>query len=130
MSVTVWKQFLWLAAAGAAGTVSRYLISHSIQRWAGHGFPWGTLTVNMIGCFLFGMLWSLFEHRFAVLGPWRAAVFVGFLGSFTTFSSFAHDTGALLRASDWVGATLNVIIQNSLGLVLLFWGAHVGHSIR
>lgn len=123
-------QLAWLALAGAMGTLARYGIAHTVQRWAGHGFPWGTFAVNMVGCFLFGFLWGIIEHRHATLGPWRTVVLVGFLGSFTTFSSFAHDTGALLRASDHVQAAANVIAQNSLGLVLLFAGVAVSRFIR
>ncbi|HMP77093.1 MAG TPA: CrcB family protein [Kiritimatiellia bacterium] len=115
-------KLLMLALAGAVGTLARYGMSTAVQRWAGHGFPWGTFAVNALGCLMFGLLWGLFEARQAALGPWRAVVLVGFLGSFTTFSSFAHDSGALLRGGDLPAALLNIAGQNILGLLALFAG--------
>jgi fluoride exporter len=67
-------------------------------------------------------LWGVFEARQAALGPWRVVVLVGFLGSFTTFSSFAHDTGALLRGGDLLPALLNIAGQNAVGLLALLAG--------
>ncbi len=119
----------WLAFAGACGTLARYGLSHAIQRWAGHGFPWGTFAVNITGCFLFGLLWSVIEQRHAALGAWRTVVLIGFLGSFTTFSSFTHDTAALLRASDWFAAALNIAGQNAIGILMLFAGVAIGRWI-
>ena len=115
-------KLLMLALAGAVGTLARYGMSTAVQRWAGHGFPWGTFAVNVLGCLLFGFLWGIFEARQAALGPWRAVVLVGFLGSFTTFSSFAHDSGALLRGGELMSALLNIAGQNLLGLLALFAG--------
>lgn len=115
-------KLLWLALAGAVGTLARYGVSSAVQRWSGHSFPWGTFAVNMIGCFLFGFLWALMEQRQAAMGHLRAAVLVGFLGSFTTFSSFAHDTGALMRGAEWLPALLNAVGQNLIGLAALFAG--------
>ncbi len=120
---------LWMALAGAVGTLARFGVSSAVQRWAGPSFPWGTFAVNIIGCFLFGFLWMLMEQRQASLGHLRAAVLVGFLGSFTTFSSFAHDTGALLRGSEWIPALLNILGQNAVGLAALFLGLAVARAI-
>lgn len=120
---------IWLALAGAIGTLARYGTSSLVQRWSGHAFPWGTFAVNVIGCFLFGFLWALIEQRQTSLGHLRLAVLVGFLGSFTTFSSFAHDTGALLRGSEWMAATLNILGQNTFGLLALFAGIAVARAL-
>ncbi len=115
-------KWIALALAGAFGTLARYGLSTAIQRWTGPSFPWGTFAVNAIGCFLFGLLWAMFEQRQAALGGLRVAALAGFLGSFTTFSSFAHDTGALLRGAEWGLALLNLAGQNLVGLCALFAG--------
>lgn len=120
---------LWMALAGAVGTLARYGASTLVQRWSGHAFPWGTFAVNVIGCFLFGFLWALIEQRQAALGHLRLAILVGFLGSFTTFSSFAHDTGALLRSSEWMAAALNILGQNAIGLLALFAGIAAARAL-
>lgn len=118
-----------MALAGAAGALARYGTSSFVQRLSGHAFPWGTFVVNIIGCFLFGFLWALIEQRQASLGHLRLAVLVGFLGSFTTFSSFAHDTGALLRGAEWMAAAANIVGQNALGLLALFAGIAVARAL-
>lgn len=123
------QKLLLLALAGACGTLARYGVANMVQRWTGPAFPWGTFAVNAIGCFLFGLLWALFEHRHATLGALRVAALAGFLGSFTTFSSFAHDTGALLRGSEWGLALLNVTGQNLVGLCALFGGVAVARLL-
>lgn len=115
-------KWVLLACAGAVGTLARYGLSTAVQRWSGHAFPWGTFAVNIIGCFLFGLIWGVLEQRQATLGMWRTVALVGFLGSFTTFSSFAHDSGALLRGAEWFAAAANIVGQNVLGLLALFAG--------
>lgn len=122
-------KLLWLALAGAAGTLARYWLSGAVQRHAGFAFPWGTFAVNLAGCFLFGLVWSLLEERFAAAGPWRVIVLIGFMGAFTTFSSFAYDTAGLLRDAQWGLAALNVIGQNVTGLAALFLGLALGRVI-
>jgi CrcB protein len=119
-------KLLLLALAGALGTLLRYGVSSVVQRHAGLGFPWGTFAVNMAGCFLFGLLWSLFENRFEVSRDIRAIVLVGFLGGFTTFSSFAFEGAGLLREGAWLSATGHLLGQNVLGVLLVFLGLAAG----
>ena len=84
--------FVALAAAGAAGTLARFTLSGLVQRFAGGSFPWGTLVVNLTGCFLYGLLLALAERRMDLDPNIRRIVFVGFMGAFTTFSSLISDT--------------------------------------
>jgi CrcB protein len=120
------QKLAWLVLAGALGTLARYGLAGFIHRVNGVSFPWGTVVVNLTGCFLAGLLWSLFENRWAVSGETRTIVMVGFMGAFTTFSAYILETGELLRSAEWLHAAANVTIQNGLGLVALFIGAALG----
>jgi CrcB protein len=108
--------------AGAAGTLSRYGLSGLVQWLFGEKYPWGTLAVNAVGCFLFGMIWTLAEERLVISGQTRFILLVGFMGAFTTFSSFAYETSELLRDSQWSLAAGNLLAHNVLGLVCMFLG--------
>ena len=120
---------LWIAAAGAVGSLARYGLSIAVQRACGGGFPWGTLAVNLLGCFLFGLLWCLAAERQA-LGPHvRLVVLVGFFGAFTTFSTFAFDSVELLRAARWGAFALNVLAQNLLGIAGVVLGAALARAL-
>ena len=92
--------YLYLAAGGVLGTLARYALGGWMQGWAGSGFPWGTLVVNLLGSLLLGFLF-----RAAELGPLspelRGFVGVGFCGAFTTFSTYSVETLALLQQGAW-----------------------------
>ncbi len=120
------QKFLWLALAGALGTLTRYGLAGFVHRINGVSFPWGTLTVNVAGCFLAGLLWTLFESRWTVSGEVRLIVLVGFMGAFTTFSAFILETGELMRSSEWLFAAANLVLQNGVGLAALYTGAALG----
>lgn len=118
-----------LAVAGAAGTLARYSLQGYVQRLCGSTFPWGTLVVNLVGCLLFGIVWMLAEGRLVISVHTRLLVLTGFMGSFTTFSTFAFETGAFLRDSQWTMALGNLLLQNVLGLVAVFLGFAIGRSL-
>lgn len=120
------QKILLLAAAGALGTLARYWLCAAVGRFNGTAFPWGTVAVNLAGCFLAGLVWSLFEHRFHVSGHARTAVMVGFLGGFTTFSAFMLDTWQLADGAKWAPAAANLALQNVLGLCALLAGIALG----
>jgi fluoride exporter len=118
-----------LALAGSLGTLARYGLAGFIHRIGGTQFPWGTVTVNITGCFAVGLLWALFENRWPVSGETRIVVLVGFMGAFTTFSTLILETSELLRSAEWMYAAANVTLQNGLGFVALFAGAALGRII-
>jgi fluoride exporter len=122
-------KLLWLALAGVGGTLARYGLSGWVQRNAGAWFPWGTFAVNLAGCFLFGLIWSFSENRTAISAEIRTVILLGFLGAFTTFSSFAFETSQLIRDGQWMAAALNVTGQNVLGIAGLFVGLALGRSV-
>lgn len=114
--------FVWLFAAGGLGALARYLLAGTIQRWAGESFPLGTLVVNVAGCLLFGIIAALASERQAISEETRLLFLVGFMGSFTTFSTLAFETGTMLQESQWLSAAVNLVAHNLLGILALFVG--------
>ncbi|HEX8687681.1 MAG TPA: fluoride efflux transporter CrcB [Pyrinomonadaceae bacterium] len=108
--------------AGLAGTLCRSWLSGAVARRHGEAFPAGTLAVNLLGCFAAGLLFHLMQERQAFNETARAAVFVGLLGGFTTFSSYGLQTFELLREGRAGAAALNVVASNLLGLLMVFAG--------
>ena len=123
-----WR-IVWLAAAGGVGTLARYGLSGAVQRVHQSTYPWGTLVVNALGCFLFGVVWTLAEERLVISGETRFVLLVGFMGGFTTFSSYAYETGAMLRDAEWLLAAANVLAHNLIGLALFFAGLALGRVL-
>lgn len=121
--MTTVQKIVWLGLAGAAGALARYAMATTVQRWCGVRFPWGTFAVNVAGCFVFGLVWTMAEERNWIPSGARLVILTGFLGAFTTFSTFAFETGALIREADWTAAAANLIGQNILGLAAIFAGA-------
>jgi len=126
----VWQKLLWIGLAGFAGTLARYGLQGLVQRVSNGGFPWGTLVVNVVGCFAFGVAWALAEERLVIRGETRTIILIGFMGAFTTFSTFAFETSELLRDSEWLLVALNVAGQTVLGLLCVFLGIALGRWIR
>ena len=115
-------RILCVGLAGLAGTLCRYWLSGAVARRYGEAFPFGTLAVNLLGCFAAGLLFRLMQEREAFSETARAAVFVGLLGGFTTFSAYGLQTFELLREGRFGMAALNVVASNLLGLLLVFAG--------
>jgi CrcB protein len=121
---------LLVALGGAMGSVSRYLLGTWIQSASRSiDFPYGTLTVNLIGCFVIGLLSQLAEARGVFTSEARAFVFIGILGGFTTFSSFGNDTINLVRDREIFNALANVGANVILGLALVWLGRTVAYWI-
>jgi CrcB protein len=98
---------LAIAAGGAVGSVLRYWMSAWVHSFAGRGFPYGTLAVNVLGCLLMGFLFALFVERLSSDSAVRAGILIGVLGGFTTFSSFSIETFNLLEDGLWLKAGIN-----------------------
>ncbi len=110
-----------VALGGAVGAVARYWVSGMVYRLTGPGFPWGTLVVNLVGCFLIGVVIVVLESTIQS-GAIRAAVAIGFLGAFTTFSTFSYETLALLQDGDWLRAGAYVTGSVMVGLLAVAAG--------
>jgi len=115
-------KILSIILAGGLGTICRYGLSGLVHKMFGSMFPLGTMVVNITGCFSFGLVWGLFESRLAVSPEIRAAMLIGFMGAFTTFSTYMFETSALLRNSQWIYAGANVLVQNLVGIAALVLG--------
>jgi len=115
------SKLLLIAAGGAIGAVLRYLVSGWTYLWAGEGFPWGTMSVNILGSFLLGFLWALSE-QVTLDARWSPFVFVGILGAFTTFSTYSLESFNLIRDGELHLGLLNLIGSNLLGLGGVYLG--------
>lgn len=118
-----------MGLAGGIGTLARYALSGWIARRAGETFPLGTLVVNLAGCFLIGLLFHLFEERFLVDPLLRVVILAGFLGGFTTFSSFGLQSFTLLRDGQVFLAGLNIFVSNLAGLFCVWAGYQLARGI-
>ncbi|MHB0915667.1 MAG: fluoride efflux transporter CrcB [Thermoleophilia bacterium] len=120
---------LIIGIGGFAGAVSRYAVALWVgQRW-GRSFPLGTLAVNVSGCFLIGLLMTLFLEKYMVSPEWRMFLVVGFLGAYTTFSTFEYETGALLGDGELLWAGLNIILSVAFGFAALKLGELIARSV-
>ena len=122
-------KILAIMTGGSIGAVSRYIIFMLVQRSEGPEFPTGTLAANLLGCLIIGFLWSLFEGT-RLAHEWRLFIFTGFLGGFTTFSTFARETTQLIKVGEWKTALAYVTLSNTLGIVLVFVGYFLARRIE
>ncbi len=123
------QKLMLIAMGGGMGALARYGMAGAVQRYLGAGFPWGTAVVNLLGCFLFGMVWTTSAERGWLGSDTRTVLLVGFMGAFTTFSTFASETGQLLADSELLAACGNVMLQVVAGIGALFLGIAVGRTI-
>ena len=119
-----------VGVGGFIGSVLRYLIGGYVQQSMNRiDFPYGTLVVNVIGCFIIGLLAQLGEKYGMFSNESRAFIFIGVLGGFTTFSAFGNETINLMRQGFGVNAFANVGANVILGLLAVWLGRVIGHLI-
>lgn len=123
------KKILFLALGGACGTLCRYWLSGVAQRIAGTGFPFGTFAVNMAGCLLFGTVWGYMENRIGMGGDLRILLLSGYMGAFTTFSTYMFETANLIKLNQYLYAAANIAGQSILGLICVFAGIALGRLL-
>lgn len=123
--MTYWAQMLWVAIGGAAGAMMRFTVVRTVAgQWGDKPLPWGTLSVNFLGSFAFGLCFILFSQKFNMNEVFRLTVLVGFLGSFTTFSAFSFEVMRLLQ-SNQIGWALTYILSSVTLCVLGLWLAGI-----
>jgi len=115
---------------GALGALARYLLSTKVTEKFGNAFPYGTLSVNVIGSFAMGLLAILLVERFALDPLVKLGVFVGFLGAFTTFSTFSMDTLNLFEQGNNVRAISNMLISVILSIFAVWLGVFAGKAMQ
>ena len=123
------QQFLAIAGGGALGAVLRFLMASNISRVFGREFPYGTLTVNILGSFLMGLVFVLIVERDIISAEWRSVIMVGFLGAFTTFSTFSLETLSLLESGELSRAALNIFLSVALCLAATWLGLIIGRQL-
>jgi CrcB protein len=118
-----------LVIFGAAGTIARYGLQGIVQQRAGPSFPTGTLVVNLLGCFLLGGITQFGLHRLTLPPDWRVGISIGFLGAFTTFSTFSLETLRLMKDGEWLRGILYMGISLIGGLLAILLGMRIADSI-
>jgi len=123
------ERYLLVATFGALGAVSRYAIDGWVSNAARGQFPWGTLVINVAGSFVLGIVVELTTSRLLAHPNWRVALGIGFLGAFTTFSTFTYETVRLAEDSAYALALLNVAAMTTFGLVAAVAGLLLGRAL-
>ena len=120
---------LWIGVAGFAGAISRYEVEGFVSRNVRGAFPWGTWVVNISGCLLLGILATVFTERMLPHPALRSAVTIGFIGAYTTFSTFAFETVRLGQDHATGLAVMNVVASVTAGLFAAWAGIAVGRAL-
>jgi CrcB protein len=115
------QQLVFIAIGGSAGAVSRYLISRGLNMLSIGIFPYGTLAVNIIGAFLIGFLFSIFNDL-VIPVHYKSMITIGFLGAFTTFSTYSLESVNLLMSGEYKIAALNILLNNFFSLAAVIGG--------
>jgi CrcB protein len=116
-----------IAIFGAVGTLARYGLQGVVQIRAGGAFPYGTLLINLTGCFLLGLIGQFTLNRMLISPDWRVAITVGFFGGYTTFSSFGWETAKMLEDGEWLRASTYVAASVFVGLFLSVAGIRLAN---
>jgi fluoride exporter len=114
---------------GFVGAIVRYALAVWIGQAWGRAFPLGTFVINVSGSFLIGLLMTLFTERYSFDPAWRLLFVVGFLGAYTTFSTFEYETGKLINDSEWLFAAMNVVLSVTAGFIALKFGEVLAKNI-
>lgn len=115
----------FIAVGGAFGACSRYLVSELCATLLGRGFPYGTLTVNVVGSLMMGLLIAAFENGSLATEPWRQIIGLGFLGALTTFSTFSMDNVVLMQQGAFFKMGLNVLLNVFLSISAAWIGFQI-----
>ncbi len=107
---------LIFAVAAGCGTLARYILTLTVQKFTRSDFPWAIFVVNVLGCFGFGLIWAAGEQALNLDVSVKSSILIGFMGSFTTFSTFIFDCDSLIKAGKWLAAVVNILGQVISGL--------------
>ncbi len=123
------EKWIYLVLGGTVGTVSRFVLGGLVAQRLGTALPWGTLAVNLTGCFVIGFLDVIFERKFLVIHNYRILLMTGFCGAFTTLSSVMLETSDLLKEGQPGYAVGNILLTIVLGFVFFKFGAVLAEMI-
>jgi CrcB protein len=122
-------QLISIATGGALGALFRFWFSNGVYGLFGRGFPYGTLAVNLLGSLLMGFLYILLLDRMTAYPELRGALLVGFLGAFTTFSTFSIETLNLIEQAEFFKAGLNMVVSVTACVVACWFGVLLGRQL-
>lgn len=123
------ERFLWVCLGGALGSGARYLMSGWVQERLGAGFPWGTLSVNVVGSFLIALIMQIALSTGSISPLVRLTLTTGIMGGFTTYSAFNYETFAYIQDKAWWMAGANILVTLIACLVAGFLGQSLGRSM-
>ena len=118
----MFKSLLFVGVGSFIGGVLRYSVSVLMRGLCGQGFPWGTLLVNLVGCFAFGVIFALFGRYGSTNSGWCLLLTTGVCGGFTTFSTFANESVLMLQNGNWPGFVGYVVASIVVGFALVALG--------
>lgn len=122
-------KYLLVGLGGFLGAIARYALGNwAAQKW-GASFPYGTLIINLSGSFVLGLFLAVAAGRLAIDPRWRLFLAIGFLGAYTTFSTYTYETMLLLLAGSWWPGLANLLASNLLGLAASLLGIALGRSL-
>jgi len=121
--------YLWIALGAVIGASARYLLSSCVARLFSTSFPYGTLLINISGSLILGFFLIYSTERVLLDPRWRLLVAVGFCGSYTTFSSYAFESFALMEQGQWLPMGLNIVVSNVLCLAAVLAGAALARGL-
>jgi fluoride exporter len=122
-------EYLWVGIGGFAGVIARYALSMLIVQRLGSVFPWHTLTINLTGSFAIGVIMTVLLDRLMFDSPLRLLLVVGFLGGYTTFSSFTFEAVMLIERDAWTPALAYLLASNLLGLIATVVGIALARAV-
>lgn len=120
---------LLIGIGGFAGAIARYLVDARISTWTGGSLPWGTFVINVSGSFLLGVLFALIVERATLPSDLRGPLMIGFLGAYTTFSTFALESWRMMEDGAWLYASANLIGSIVVGVLAVVAGVALGRAI-
>ncbi len=121
--------YVTIAIGGVLGCWARYTMTNSVQGLLGRAFPYATLSINVVACLLIGFLFTMMVERIAIAPAIRLGVLTGFIGGFSTFSTFAMETFLLAEQGEWGRGALYVVLSLLLGLLATFVGVFAARAI-
>jgi CrcB protein len=121
--------YLWIALGAVVGASARYFLSTQIARHFSTTFPYGTMVINLTGSLALGFFLVYSTERVLLDPRWRLLVAIGFCGSYTTFSSYAFESFALMEQGQWLMMGLNILVSNALCLAAVLAGAALARGL-